>query len=392
MNAPFSLAGDVTKIIRVLNGRLAGAEHRLHSGKFVRIGHSFDHDVVLRGKTTQGVSLELHLLNDISTIKIVSGKVRLLGRDVDAGQSAQLPFYLPVHVGEFAFAVGDPVSDRWSEAQDLHTRIGVADEAVAENTAEAPAAALTVQASPMERLSTRFYPLKEWAERPRDWARIGMIAASVFLVALAAGPVWSLIKNQISGPEQRQTMLATIGFQHLKVTKDEATGQQVITGTLRSDSDLTKLRQYALANMPDTRVEVETTEGHAAAAKEILASQGIAGEVKPAAIGALSIVTEFLPKDRQDALAKLLKQDLPAVKTVNFSVNNALGERDLQYFFASGPYGLATYVDGDPSYISTADGTKWFIGSELPTGHKILAMGEGRIRFEREGRVEELVM
>ncbi len=68
------------------------------------------------------------------------------------------------------------------------------------------------------------------------------------------------------------------------------------------------------------------------------------------------------------------------------------GDRDLQYFFSGSEYGLATFVDGNPGYITTMDGTRWFAGAQVPTGHKIITIGNGRVSFERDGRVEELIL
>jgi type III secretion protein D len=103
-------------------------------------------------------------------------------------------------------------------------------------------------------------------------------------------------------------------------------------------------------------------------------------------------VTEYLPQDRQIELTALLKRDLPALKNVEYQMDNRRGDRDLQYFFSTSRSGLATYVDGNPGYIVTQDQTRWFVGSVVPTGHKILGIGGGRVIFERQGLVEELAM
>jgi type III secretion protein D len=390
VNAPFAINAQAELVLRVLNGRLAGAEYRLHTGKYIRIGHSFGHDVVLRGAETGGLSAELHLLDDIATIRVLAGSLTLLGRPVAAGEEAHLPFYVPVSIGEFAIAVGEEGAERWPEAEALLASMGNLPKTV---PAEAAGTEIAQQsATLLQRFTTRTYPMREWATAERNWPKYGVIAGLLLLILALGAPAYQWMNGQFRGADYGVERLSSAGFKNMTVTRDSGTGRLVITGTLRTDKDLAKLRSYAESNLPGAIVDVQTTESHAAAATEILGSQGIEGSVKPVAVGVLEVTSEFLPQDRKAQLIALFKQDLPAVKKVSFAENAALGERDLQYFFSSGDFGLASFVDGDPSYIVTADGTRWFPGATVPTGHVIVAMGNGRITFERDGRVDELVL
>ncbi len=390
MNASVALTMNERRILRVLNGRLAGAEHRLHAGKFVRVGHGFDHDIVLRGSGTSGLSVELDLLDDIATIRVIAGSVMLLGRPLAAGESAHLPFYVPISIGEFSIAVGEEGAERWAGVADLLLSMGnLPQSAPAEPGAPAQ---LATAATPLERMTTRLYPFRAWVDTKRDWPKYGFIAGLIVLAFAIAGPSYDWIDEKLRGAAHSESAIAAAGFKGLQVVHDDVTKGLVVTGTLQSDKDLARLRSFVLAHVPQAIVDVQTTEAHAAAAAEILGAQGIDGEVKPLAVGTLLVKSEFLPKDRQDEIIRLFRQDLPAVSKVSFAENKALGERDLQYFFSSGDFGLASFVDGSPSYLVTADGTRWFAGATVPTGHKILSLGNGRIAFERDGRVDELVL
>ena len=92
--------------------------------------------------------------------------------------------------------------------------------------------------------------------------------------------------------------------------------------------------------------------------------------------------------------SRLLTAFPPGVRVsrVHFAADPSRGDRDLQYFFSGSEYGLATFVDGNPGYITTADGTRWFAGAQVPTGHRIVTIGNGRASFERNGQIEELVL
>jgi type III secretion protein D len=384
MNAPFPsplMAGQL--ILRVLAGRSKGAEHRLPQGKYIRIGHAFDHDVVVRDESTKGLSLELHLGTDVATVRIVAGGAALLGRPIAAGEEASLPAYVPLSLGDFAVAIGEAESERWAEVERLSTMIAPAS---SEPAAAAPQAALT------ERLTTRLYPLREVMTGDHNWPLYGLLAGGLLLLAIGGGPVTRWIGGQFNGIENHKTVLAGQGFGGLTVS-DGATGQgPVITGVVRDDAELSRLRALVAARIGNASIDVDTMQGMAAAATDMLRAQGIDADAKPMRGNSLLVTTEFLPADRQDELIKLLRRDLPGITRVAFATQNSRGDRDLQYFFSGSAYGLATFVDGMPGYIVTADGTHWFTGSQVPTGHKIIAIGNGRASFERDGRIEELML
>ena len=51
---------------------------------------------------------------------------------------------------------------------------------------------------------------------------------------------------------------------------------------------------------------------------------------------------------------------------------------------------MAAIVPGDPAYVVTADGTRYFEGAMLPTGHRILAILSDRVQIERDGAASTL--
>lgn len=384
MNAPFPpplMIGNM--ILRVIAGRSKGAEHRLHSGKFVRIGHAFDHDIVLRDASTKGLSIQLHLGADVATIRVIAGEIGLLGRPVAAGEDASLPAFVPLTIGAFVIAIGDADSDRWAEVERLSTMIAPV---AAEPAANAPQADLS------ERLTTRLYPLRDAIAVERNWPFYGVVAALVLLLAIAGGPATQWLSGQFTNAQSHQAVLANAGFRNLTVT-DGPTGQgPMIIGVVKDDAELGRLRTVVGERIGRATIDVDTMQAMAASATDMLRAQGVDADARPMRGNSLLVTTEFLPADRQDELSKLIRRDLPAVTRVSFTTSSTRGDRDLQYFFSGGVFGLATFVDGTPGYIVTADGTHWFAGSQVPTGHKILSIGNGRASFERDGRIEELIL
>jgi type III secretion protein D len=215
----------------------------------------------------------------------------------------------------------------------------------------------------------------------------------VMLLGFAAiAPVTDAIRGELYSPRAVKATLSATGFTGLKVTRDAASDTLIISGAVSSDSNASRLRKLIAEKFPGALVDITTPVSLAAAATDILRNNKVDADARPGRSGAIRIITEYLPQDRQIELTEILKRDLPALKNVEYQMDNRRGDRDLQYFFSTSGSGLASYVDGTPGYIVTQDQTRWFVGSVVPTGHKILAIGGGRIIFERQGLIEELVM
>lgn len=384
MNAPFVVKQSTLWLLRVLNGRLAGAERPLHVGKYLRVGHALDNDIVLRGQGTSGISLLLDLADDQARVRVISGEISLLGRPIGVDEEAILPPYVPLQIGEFAVAIGGDVEERWREAERIGQSIMVQH---ADNQAAEPE-----RAGLAERISTRLYPVRDhFANRPSGMLFLALLGV-VLLGFAAIAPITDAIRGELDSPRSIKATLSATGFTGLKVTRDVASETLIISGAVSSDSEAMRLRKLMADKFPGALVDISTPASLAAAATDILRNNKVDAEARPGRSGAIRIVTEYLPQDRQIELTTLLKRDLPALKNVEYQMDNRRGDRDLQYFFSTSRSGLATYVDGNPGYIVTQDQARWFVGSVVPTGHKILGIGGGRIIFERQGLTEELAM
>ena len=51
---------------------------------------------------------------------------------------------------------------------------------------------------------------------------------------------------------------------------------------------------------------------------------------------------------------------------------------------------IASLVPGNPSYLVTADGSRYFVGALLPSGDRIVTVAPGRVTLERDGQPSTL--
>jgi len=138
-------------------------------------------------------------------------------------------------------------------------------------------------------------------------------------------------------------------------------------------------------------VDVTSVSAMADAAGEILRAQGIDAAVEPNRRNPQGIIVNapFMATDRREELREMLARDLPNLKHIVFRVDDTRGVNALQSFFAASGTGMATLVS-DPGHIVTADGARWFPGAVLPSGHRLISIENNSIRFEKDGRIEEL--
>jgi type III secretion protein D len=393
MNAPTDIQQLSQPVLRIIAGRQLGAEYRLSMGIQATIGHHLHHDIVLRNSESKESSFELHLNDGIAMLTVVAGEISVLGRAVVAGETTPLPFFMPVQIGSVVFAIGTPESERWDEA----AQISAASADISANDVTTDNSVVAVAAVPIDQkidgairhFSTSFRPFAEAIAIERRWPIYAVVAASLFLGLVLFAPVTGWVKDQTMGAKATDEMLARNGFPDLAVS-EAANDSLIVSGVLANDQQMQKLRRLLDDAHPNAVIDVSTMDALAAGVTDMLVAQNIDAQAKAGRGRTIIISSEYLPGDRQAELAAQIRGDMPAIKNISFQIDPARGEPDLQYFFASEKYGLASFIDGEPSYITTADGTKWFKGAVVPTGHTILNIGNGAISFEREGQIEEL--
>lgn len=371
-------------ILRVLVGRNQGAQHSLPPDRRVSIGHAYDNDIVLRNAETRGLALEVTPHGRLAVLKVVAGEIVVLGRKMVAGERVTLEPYVPVRMPGITFAIGEDDETRWATA----TELAAHDPAIV--IAQSETAPRT---NVGERIELRTQPI-----RSRFGAGLlsptSLLLAAALVLAVAVGTLvgTSLLAPAGPAPQELRSELAAQGFRNLAVEQAANGTGLAVVGLVADEKQLLRLRDWMQAHHPGIAIGVTTLASAAEAADNLLAAHNVDAVVKPSGAGGLLIETEFLPRDRQAELEGLLRRDLPRVASFTFTSSAQLGESDLAYFFNAPGYGAASFVAGDPGFIVTADGTRWFEGAVLPTGHTIIDISGNSVTVDREGQRDTLVI
>jgi type III secretion protein D len=51
---------------------------------------------------------------------------------------------------------------------------------------------------------------------------------------------------------------------------------------------------------------------------------------------------------------------------------------------------IASLVPGEPAYLVTADGSRYFVGAVLPSGHRVMRIAHGSVTLDFDGQKQTL--
>jgi type III secretion protein D len=361
-------------VLRILNGRLAGTEKQLPDSGAVSIGHQFWHDVVVRDPATKGMAVDLALAPDgAAQATVLEGEAELLGSTIPVGGTAIVPPYVPLSIGGIAMAWGERGSDRWADATGL----------VAAVPAPPPA-----PPSASDHAWAFAGRAGEGAAQVFTRTRLAIVAGAVGMVALASAAVPMVDALHLRGtpPERVERAMAKAGLPGLSAHEDATTGAVTVTGVVANDAQRTRavdtLRDTGIAGS----VAVLTSADLARSAVDVARMNGIQAVARPIGRTAIELrVTPMAPEDEQKlaqavrgdvrALTRLsLRDDLPPTEDVPLKTVQDATKK------------VSTVVGGDPAFIQTVDGARYFPGAVMPSGHRLVAIQGNMVVFEKSGR------
>ncbi|UVO50030.1 hypothetical protein M0208_05660 [Sphingomonas sp. SUN019] len=365
-----------TPILRVLNGRLAGTERALPAAGTVSIGHQFWQDVVIRDSATKGIAVDLTLDTEArAQINVLEGSATLLGSTVEAGGTALLPPYVPFTIGGVALAWGDRDSDRWSDATGLVAMVPTPPE-MPPSARDHALAAVGRAGAGLEGVFTR--------------SRITMIVAVVGFLILAsvAMPVVDALNLRGDPATRVERAMRTAGLTGLKAHQDG--DRLTVTGVVSNEAQRAKATETLRGTGIDGTLAVQTSAELARAAADVARIQGLQAVARPIARTAVELrVTPLEPEQEQKLMQAVrgdvrgltrlaLRDDLPPVEEIPLKTVQDATKK------------VSTVVAGDPSFIQTVDGARYFAGAMMPSGHRLVTIQGNTVFLEKNGRETRL--
>ena len=367
---------DGSAVLRVLSGRLAGTSKPLRVNGTVSIGHQFWQDVVIRDPQTKGTAVDLSL-NDggQAQLAVLEGEAELLGQTIRAGGSAILPAYVPFSIGGVSLGWGAPESDRWSEAGGLVAVTPTEPAGPLELRDHAAAALGRAQVGAVGLMSRR------------NLLIAGAVLAAIIL-AFSVVPLMDALHLRATPRERVAAALSQAGLSDLKVggTDDTIT----VTGVVAADAQRTKAQAVLRDADVGGTVDVQTSNELAQAAADVARGRGLQANAKPIARTGVELHTSPLTDETRASLIQAVRTDVRQVGLLNIR-DDLPSPDDVPIKSVSDlTHKVSTVVVGDPSYIQTVDGARYFSGALMPSGHRLLGIEPNNIYLEKNGRQTKL--
>lgn len=378
--------------LRVLDGPQKGARLPLEADRALVLGRRWDSDVVLRSEGAGDRSLSLVSEGGRFTLRVLQGDARVGAQEVQVNQSTDLALYTPVQLGDVRLAVGETgemSESQWAELWQSTTASGAAGP-----DAQGPAG-LPADPTQLARPARGLLALRQWMHEQRWPPRLlltlggGLAAMSVsaltFAFVVERGPL-----TPQESAQQTQSSLSAAGFDGLAV-RAEPDGSLAVSGYVDNNAARAQVDRILSGAPAPVRWKAWNNDQVVASVREVYRVNGVRAEVEVAGPGQVRVTTREADEHKLAGLAAAAKRDVVGLQSLQ-GVNHAPEKApDNTHPVISDPgKRIASVVPGDVPYLVTADGTRYFQGALLPTGHRIASIEAQRVMLDQNGKLVAL--
>ena len=360
--------------LRVLEGPQGGARAPLATGVPCVLaaepdGHGRGADIVLREDRVAPARVRVTADLPQALLEVLHGEVRLGDQVLSAGAQSPWPMHTPLTIGRSVVAFGHACMDEWTRA------------ALAPDPSTDPAAD-TTEAAPRTGLRHR--------------AEVWLAATGTTVLLACAGALWMA---HLAAAAPRIT--PAVGTAPLAAALHEsefaalaasarADGRIELHGRLATLAQRARLDDWLMARQFTPAVDVQIDEAITREVTEVFRVNGI--PVQATLAGPGRVVAEVSERDRE-RLARaedVVRRDVRGLEKLTVR-NTATPLPPVAPALVDDPgKRIASLVPGDPAYVVTADGARYFVGALLPSGHRITQVAQQRVTLERDGQQSTL--
>ncbi len=310
-------------------------------------------------------------------LEVLQGEVRLGDQVLSAGAQAVWARQAPLQIGSSVVAFGLACVDEWTHAAAAARTSAATPEVASPQAASAGEAAGAAAPAPLRR-------------RAEVW--LAATGAGVLLACL--GTLWMarVVAAPHDAPVGQATLAAaleTSEFAALDV-RPQADGRPAVSGRLATLAQRAKLDAWLAAHRFTPAIDVQVDEAITRDVTEVFRVNGVPVQARMAGPGRIEAEAAERDPDRLARAEDVVRRDVRGLERLNVRntatplpppvppVPDDPGKR------------IASLVQGDPAYVVTADGARYFVGSMLPSGHRITAVAQQRVTLERDGRQSTL--
>ncbi|MFK7994290.1 MAG: FHA domain-containing protein [Granulosicoccus sp.] len=378
----------LTGRLEVVSGVQQGASARIQQSTPITVGNNAGDDIVLRDEAIQHKHLKVTL--DVQTISIecLHEGVLVDGIALPKGENIQAAGSVLVQIGAVAMIISAPAASADAGSREpFNTSAPFAADAE-----EAVADTLSFKKN-VDEVSDAASPGKDQSvDTTRGFAsgsRPGVFTLAMLL--LGAVIVWQ--SGLFQAPQEEPVFLAdlmgTSPFEGLDVVQNGNVA--TVSGFVNTFSESAELDAW----LDQTGLLIDNNVLVGAALSEQVADvfrvNGITAEVEVEKGGIVTVTTMEGDIDHLASVEERVMSDVPRVTELQIRNTPPVIESADENDYGSDPGKRVAMVVSDAlAYVVTEDQSRYFIGSILPSGHRITDIKEGKVTLEKQGVVTTL--
>lgn len=361
--------------LKVISGRLSGSAASLAPGVTLYVGRGLRNDIVLRDPSVKDARLKVVMEGPFASVDVLRGRVELLGQDVAAPAALALPPFTPLWLGDIAVAygnVGD--AERWAQCEALAARRHARH-------------AGTAQPDPWAGVRGWAAALRRRARPEALLDRRGMVLLGVILVLAGVVEFGGLgFAASWAAEASRTKRLDALLSEPVYADLSQGTapdGRLLIAGVLPTEAEKAQFEDAVRTLNVDAALDIATGESLAKAVEDVFRLNGVTVQAESDGGRRVRVTGAVADPERLQELRALAENDIPGLEAL--SISYRLPEEPAEALSNDPTKRVATVVGGPKGYVVTDDGSRYFVGATLPTGHRIISLGSGEMLVERDG-------
>lgn len=360
--------------LRVFEGPQGGARAPLSAGIpcVVAAGHEGAEgaDIVLREDHLPPARVRICAELTRATLEVLSGEVLLGSEVLKSGAQTTWSQHVPLKIGSSVVAFGRACIDDWKAGTPAP---GLVD--------EPPSPGVDGHIPKTNKSLTR---------RAEFWLAcmgagvLAVCAGALGVARVAAAPVPQAAANEAVSLAQA---LQSSEFSTLEVGR-APDGTTTLRGRLAAQSQRAKLDAWLAARPASAPVAVDVWVDEAVAhdVTEVFRVNGVAVRTQLAGPGRVTAEAAEPNTDKLNRATEVVRRDVRGLQALDVRNTAKPAPPPAPPLVDDPGKRIASLVPGDLPYIVTADGSRYFIGAMLPSGHRVLQIARGSLTLELNGQ------
>ena len=189
-------------------------------------------------------------------------------------------------------------------------------------------------------------------------------------------------------------MLQGAGFPRLAAKADD-NGEILVSGYLETAAQRSQVERivarHAAEGGQSVRLSVFVNEQVAAGVRDVYRVNGIAAQVEPTGPGAMAVRTQHADAAQLAQVQATARRDVAGLAVLEARNSPPSPQRAAANVVDDPGKRIASVVPGDPAYLVTVDGTRYFEGALLPSGHRIASIKPQQVMLDLDGAMSPLL-